>query len=694
MEPELNPVDPMLPIAEEIPEPKKSPVLHRYWMAKEAKKVISALSDYDDNLLSVGRNPFYDMWYRNSYAYYSTVLDAQSISSSLNFQGEQGELVKMSVPEARSLIQDVLTLSTKQKLNFRAIMKRDGSKYIDATRKANALLDAKSRNGELNRVGRDALENGLLLGTGFLGNFWRFDRGPQLAENEKGGVVHAGESEIVSLHPADIVMDYRIENFEDQPWVRVRFKRNRYDLLAMYPELEKAIMALPSCHQVDQVSREEFQLVGEDDQVYEYCVIHKQTPALPFGRFLCYSSVDAVYYDDDSIYPLGIPIVPIIPEPVKGYGLGYPLLSSLLPAQEMLDHEFSVTATNHSALGLRNVLTPSNSGLDVARLDGMSLITYKPQDIPGGGKPELLRFDAPHNDFYEFSDRLQGSMQRMSKLNDAVRGEIAASASGVAIATLTTNALEFLSNYSGSLYSGLEKILFYDVALNRRMVKDQRTINYGVGSQTSQMAELKWSGSDLDAVQGIGIVAVNPMMQTIAGRVDIADKMIDKQLVTDVKEYFAILDGAPPERMWENELSEDDLLASIKEALLAGQVPPILSTDDHPRMIRYALSLLNDMEVRMEGQVTQTVLQFVQECFQQAMQANPVLLAMARTGKMPQMPPQMPPPGNGGDDGSGQMPVGEEMPTDMSPQAEPMMPEGGGTPALPQAEPADDLLGR
>lgn len=677
-----------------VEEPSREKVRHKYWLGRRAKEVVTQLERYDNSQDTVGRNPFYAMWYRNSYAYYSTVLDADSVATSLNYRGEQGELVSMSVPEARSLVRDVITLTTKQKLNFRAILKKDGSKQTDTMRMANAFIDEKTRNGRLDTAAEHALEQAVVLGTGFLGSFWRFDRGALVGQNKHGGAIYEGQSEILSIHPADLVMDYTIENFDDQSWVRLRFKRNRHDLIALYPELEEKIMALPGILEDASTTKQTFDLAGDRDQVYEYCLLHRASPALRYGRFICYSSADTIYYDDDNIYPTGIPVVPVIPEKVMGYGLGYPLFSSILPAQEMLDHEFSVTATNHSALGVRNIVAPQNSNLDVKALGGLNLITYKVQDVQGGGKPDTLSFDQPHTDFYQFSERLQASMQRMTKLNNAIRGEISSAASGVAIATLTTNAIDFLSGYQKALYNAVEEVLYHDVAINSRMVKADRELTYDSGRGGGHMDSVNYTGEDLKAIQGISLVAVNPMMQTMAGRIDIGDKLLDKTgadgqpLIKNIKEYFAILDGAPPERLYQNELSEDDLLVSVKEMLLQGEIPPVLAGDNIPRLAQYAFSLLNDMEVRLEGSITPVILQFIEECKRVALMSDPFLQAIIQTGMMPQLPP----PGMGdGSGGGGPPPQGSE-PKNENPMLKAA--PGDGTPALPQPKPANDLLGR
>ncbi len=67
-------------------------------------------------------------------------------------------------------------------------------------------------------------------------------------------------------------------------------------------------------------------------------------------------------------------------------------------------------------------------------------------------------------------------MQQMSNINAAVRGEVPGSTSGVAIATLTTNALEFLSSYSKCLSITLEKVMGHSLNAYRKFARVERMI--------------------------------------------------------------------------------------------------------------------------------------------------------------------------------------------------------------------------
>lgn len=650
-------------------------MMGKYWLGDDAETVISQMDQYDTQWRTYQGNPFYDMWFRNSYAYYSTVLDADSVMSAINFRGDKGELVAMRVPQARSLIRQTLTLINKQRLSFQVIAEMDKYTFIQNMRKADALIQEEVKYGGLD-IKRDMVtEHLLVLGTGFYICLNRFDKGEQTGVSKSGGKIFAGEPEITYVHPVDMLYDFRLSQFSDVPWVRIATKRNRYDLIAMYPDLETKILALPSCWersaQVDQ-----FFSAEDRDQVYQYHIIHRPTPALRDGRYMCYSDDATVYIDDDNFYG-GMPVEQVIAEPIFTYGVGYPMLSSLLPSQEMYDHDFSAVATNHSALAIRNLAIARNSNVAIQSMPGgLNLIQYTPQNVPGAGKPEVLDFNTPNSDVYNFQDKLLNNMQQMSNLNSAIRGDVASNTAGVAIATLTSNALEFLDGYAKAVNIATENILYWKIKILSKLVKNERkvTVETSDGLATSET----YTGEDLKSVRGIKIIATNPLMQTTAGRSDLAEKLMAKGNLKSTQEFISILDGAPLKRLYGNELSQNDLILYEKEQILRGEVPLVMPTDNHPMHIHEHSSIFNNPSARNDPKISKACSDHILEHLRVVQATDPLLMAMANTGQMPQggLPPPSPGASVGGPSEMGVGAPGNEMPAE-----EP-------------AAPAEDMLGR
>lgn len=665
-----------------------------YWMTMDAKDLASRLLGVDQSYRGRNGNPLFDMWVRNSYAYYSTVFDAQSWTTALSFTGEQGELVKMSLPQARSLVRDAVTLVTKQKLAFQALGKIDDTEVTEEMRIANALASQIVEEQSLDVQNELMVEHGFVLGTGFLKAVWRSDKGrPRAVEvlsvdeasgEERRQVVYDGDLEITVPLIFDLLYDFTVQRWEDLFWVKERVKRNRWDLVEQHPELEEEILRLPACSDEDR-AKTWFGLDDLDDMVYVHELYHKPSPALPRGRMMIFASDRCVFFDDENPYGT-IPIEQFKPEPLMGLGAGYPLLSSLLPAQEMYDHEYSAIATNHAAFAVQNIAVPRGADISTQQLLGMNFVDYTPQPIEGGGRPVPLELAKTSGEVFKFSEMLLQNMQGMARINAAVRGDLPAGTSGVAIATQTTNALEFFSGYAKSNQTVLKKVMMHAVNAYRRFATVERQVTI-VGKNNQRFLKA-YTGDILEPITGFEMQLVNPMMQTMAGRLDIAEKMVSSGLVKDVQGYVAVLDGQPLSRLYESELSEEDLIASENEMMAEGRKVQALSIDDHAKHIMKHKVQLNDPRIRESGEATALFMEHILEHLRLQTETDPLLMAMANTGRIPEMPPggmggvnpppDSPPEGGGGPEGSTGDLAGKDLPL---PEAEP-------------AAPAQDLLGR
>ena len=662
----------------------------KYWMADDVEKAVRHLQEYHGSWTVWGSNPIIQSWLRNSIAYYNHILEPYSWESSLVFQGEQGELVKMLIPQARSLIRQLITLITKNRLSFRGIAQASGSEIMSTIRLANALSEQIVDNQNLDIKSEKLVELSLVYGISFIKSTWRTDRGEIFTgDTGKNQVMYMGDVEL-SVHDVwNVFFDYSIETWEDQPWCEVRTIHSRWDLVKQFPKLKEAILQLDSVRDWRGPYYTEFRSISEDDLVYVYECYHRPTPALPNGRMFFYSDEETIYFDGDNEYG-ELPVHELKPAPVFGMGFGAPQYSELLPAQEMLDNSYSAIATNQSAFGVQSVTVPRGAGISAQEIAGMNFISFTPTNVTGGGRPEPLQLTKSPPEVFNFIDLLKSEMMAISGINSAVRGEPPAGVtSGTAIATLTTNALEFISSTSKSYTKCLEKTIESAINGYRRFAKVPRSIF--MTGRNDQVVPREFVGTDLDPIKKIQMQISNPLMQTISGRSDLAEKLVGNGLVKTVQDYINILEGGSLAQLYETEASENDLVESENEKLMDGEDVIVLATDDHPAHIRKHAALLNDADIRMNGSATQVILNHIMEHRVQAQQVDPFLQAMVRTGKLPEggIPPAgppgaMPPQGPGGPPGGPQQP--QEESGNFSPQME--------GPAAGSAEPADDLLQR
>lgn len=651
-----------------------------YWLHGTSSEAISHLETIRSLWDDWNGNPIRRAWVRNYLAYYSAALGPGSTDSSLIFEGTQGELVRFYTPKVRSLIQQQVTLVTKQRLAATCIAETDGDDVVQDVKLANSLLDQIIYNENLDMKGRELCEGGLVSGGWFTETEWRTDKGRPYTRDNKGSIIYTGGVEVSLRSVFDVFYDLNAPHWEDLSFVETRTPMNRYDLIAQHPDLEQEILSLPSLREQRDNPNTWYGGTQKDDwleQVYVYKCYAKVSPALPVGRMIIYGAADCVFYDDENIYT-DIPVEPFFPDKVLGLNVGYPQLTNLLSAQEMYDNSLSSIATNQAQFAVQAVTVPRGSGINVQELSGMRFISFTPQNVPGGGKPEPLQLTQSSPETFKFADVLDRIMMDLSGIPSTLRGDPPPGVtSGVAIATLSANAIEFMNGVSMSYTKCWERTLENAVNCYKKFAKLEQVVS--MQGKNNQVTSRKFKGDDLDAVSGVKIQLTNPLLTNTAGRLEVTQQLL--QMPKDMWPAFtSVLEGRPLSDVYKTELSQADLIQSENESLSQGRQIIALATDDHGAHVREHAGLLNDPAVRLNGSTNEAILNHILEHEQLSKNTDPYLTAMVRTGMVPQGQPAQiggPPPGE-------VVPGG---PPDISGPPE-------GLPADAQAEPAQDLLNR
>lgn len=656
-----------------------------YWLHKDSKDVCSHLEDYHTKWSVWDNSPFRQAWVRNIIAYYSPVISPASWDTSLIFEGIQGELVRFYTPKARVLVRQMVGLITKQRLAAQCIADDSVGDIIKFMRIANALLPQIIDECRIDVKANQVVEGSLVAGMWFWKACWRTDKGKPYTQSDDGSIIYTGGVDISTHSPFDVYYNVSYVDWKENPWAEVRVIRNRWDLIAQHPDLEREIKALPSVNEVRGPNVWFDRSTVNEDSVYCYEMYARPTPALPEGRLLIYGDNRCVFHDGPNDYG-DIPIEPLCPEPVMMSGVGYPAFSNILAAQEMLDNSLSAIATNQSQFAVQSVAIPRGGNINVQELNGMRFVSFTPQNVPGGGMPQPLQLTQTAPETFKFVNLLEETMTDLWGIPGALRGQPPPGVtSGTAIATLTANALEFNEPMSKAHILALEKILHHAVNCYIKFGKLEQNVQ--LEGKNNQVSNLSFTGEDLRGVKGVKIVTTNPLMQTIAGRIEVSEKLL--QMPKEIwPKYVSILEGRPLQDLYKNDLSEEDLIHSENEMMMNGKPAPALITDCHGLHVQEHRGLLNDPNVRMNGQFIQVIMEHIQEHLSLARQEDPLMRAMIETGRMPEMPPQGgPPPGPG--------PGGPPMPGGM-PHHPPHVP-GPEQPADAQmhtANPAKDVLNR
>ena len=182
----------------------------------------------------------------------------------------------------------------------------------------------------------------------------------------------------------------------------------------------------------------------------------------------------------------------------------------------------------------------------------------------------------------------------------------------------------------------------------------------------------------------VQVEVVSALSKTQAGRVDIADNLLQAGMIKRPEQYIAVITSGKLDPVIEAEQSELLNIRAENEVLAeAGDVPTIL-TDNHALHIREHRCVLDNPDSRRDEAVVEATLAHIQQHLSIWAQSDPnVLMA---TGQQPmQAPPPEAPPGDASQGPS----TGDTMTPDASTQGEPGMPP---MPSLPEGASPEDQV--
>lgn len=605
---------------------------YKYFAADEPKKLVEALdadikSGYDKGF-------FQEVLDRNWTSYVMPILTGDWLSG-LGFSGEQQELVKLCVNESRSLIRNLVSLVTRARLNFEPLAQTADATTLFNAKIAKGLCDHIVTQFQLDKLGDEATEIAAVLGGSYIKAVWNPDKGKVYTADDMD-MVYSGDIEIELLAPQSVMCDPH-KRWEDQDYVTILTVKNRWDLIALHPELTEKIRTLPPARECGYSSS--LGTKDNDDDVVVWEFYHKHTPALPDGRIMVYSDAETVYFDGSNEYEC-IPVVAMIPEPIIHYpGIGYPTYSNLLPLQEMLNHNVSAIATNQRATAVQSILVPEGSNVSINDIAGLNFISYKPQtNVKESGAPTPLSLARTAPEIFNFAANLRQQLETLSGINSALRGNPPPGAtSGVAIATLSANAIELNQAFSKSYNLTMEKLMSLVVRIYHKFASVPRTIAVAGKNNTYLVEEFK--GSDLEHIHQVVMKVSNPMAATAAGRIQMAQDMLSTGLIKDVKAYLQVVETGSLDSLVESETVELDLIESENDDMKEGQEVLATALDNHSQHILKHRVLIADPAIRRNGAIVGAVLAHIEEHIRLYKESDPALLAMAETGKLPPVQP-------------------------------------------------------
>lgn len=545
-------------------------------------------------------------------------------SSAVTYGGDQGELVKLRVNHFRAFIQHVHTLVAGERP---AVQTRAGNNSHEAAEKATFaryLLDQFYRAGVEDGMRQAALYS-LYQQEGWLMVNWDRFKGVPHTADESGQVVYTGDLVTIPLRPCDVIRDTTFfpQGDDTHPWLITRRKVSRWEAMARYPQFAEHIRDTDTKTDGswDRMASKERELSAKgNDWVYQYEFFHRRDLVLPAGKWVTLIGDKVV--DNQDLPCAQIPVLNIQPDHEEDTPFGFSGMMDLMGPQQAYDSFISVMLSAHDATSIPNFWTQRGDDLDVEDLRGQLKLLQS--DV----KPEVIQLTAISEHTYKLEQLFQGVFENLTGINSTVRGNPPANLeSGSALALLDAKAVQFQSGFQGAWVRLVEKSGKHILDLLRRHVTVERAAS--ISAEHGVTVAKYWTGEDLDGVDDVVVESANPAMNTVQGRMSLADKWAELGWIKTPDQYAQVVVSGRYEPVYKREHDETRLIREENKAILSGQTVPVLPTDRHSVHVNeHAAELFSNVSMRQDNALMEVAIAHVKEHIDFLRQGDPLTLAI------------------------------------------------------------------
>jgi hypothetical protein len=592
--------------------------------------------------------------------------------------GEMGELTRSFWNHERNILLHLKNQTTQNKIAYKTQVANSDAKSAQGRVLVDGLADHFSEDVRyrLDDKTSQSVEDTLVFGESSVWAIWNKNKGAPMAQDpDTGKTFYEGDIEYVNATPLDVIINTTYQDRSQIQWKILRRWLNKYDLAAQYPEYAPELSNLSDLE--GSYGTKLITLIHHDTETIPvFYAFHAKTAAVPEGRFLMFADPTTIL-EDSSLEDAGYDEIPgydNIVNTMAGSPFGYTVGFDLIPLQQGLNELVSAVTTNNINFATQCVMAPKGSNLHYQSLaTGMTFIEWDPKMGPNS-KPEALNLVHSAPETYQLIDLHVKTMETLSGVSAMDRGQPDASiTSGQYAALITTNSVIFQAPLQRA-YTGLcQRLMNGTIKILKRNMKSDRVIQI-VGANNSSYAQ-SWGPEELGTITGVTTEMKNPMMQTPAGKMQLADVLMKSGLIKDPQQYIGVYTDGDLPQLYHRQETQLILVKAENEALLKGQALLPAITDNHVMHILEHTANIDTIEARLQPNLPYVVetLNHIMAHINMLTTINPVLAGIIGDPSLPpgmpsqlQLPP--PPPGQ-------QPPPGPQGPPQQGPK--PPMPGAG-----------------
>lgn len=632
-----------------------------YFAADTAENLAGKLQHKLENWTNyIGQHGIKERWIKSYNLYFGRHYKGAYLGqdSSILRGGKTGELALVPVNHYRNFIRHIHVMATNQKPAFDVRATNSDVKSTQQAKLANNILEGYLHEKRLGRYLRIAAEHALVFGKGFVLLEWAKNMGkPYTSQTVEGPdgpyqqLVYEGDIEVSVPTAFDVYQDPTQEDYGKKQWTLIRKFKNKYDAATEHPDLADKILELETKNELNGKKWLTLGFLDESADVPEYTFYHKRTPSMPNGRMMVFFNKDIVIYDGPIPYE-EIPLFRIVPGEIFGTVEGYSDAFDLMSLQEVFNTLYSTAFTNQQSQGLQKIYVSENTAISTEMI-AQGLVVLKG---PPGQEPKAINLTATAAEIFQMMQMSEKLMESLSGVNSVARGDPQSSLkSGTALALVQSMAVQYASAYQTSWAELLEDCGTFILKLLKDFAKTERIVAM-VGKYNKGQIE-NFTGKDLDRVDKVFVELGNPLSRTTAGRIQIADNLLQNGLITTPQEYLTVMNSGTLEPLTEGPEAVLALIRRENEQMLSGKPVMAIVGDKHLLHTQEHLALLSNPLVRNEAPMVQLVTMHIMQHKQLAESQDPFWSQIAGEPPVqPPMPPMPPGPPEGAPGPSGPMP--------------------------------------
>lgn len=620
--------------------------------AKFTEEACKRITDYNSYLERSGRAKRLE---RAERLYFGKHQGETGVGSySINDSGVDGEMSSVPVNAFRNLIKHNLSMVVSQKPSWDPRAKNSDLKSLQQARLAGNILDAYLTEKRLGRHFALSAERGLVGGAGYMYMTWNpaLGKPSSVTPGETQKLVYEGDVEASAKSAWDIIRDPRVRDNTKHKWVIVREFENKWDLSARHPDMKEQIESLSS--ETDELNiqnkRQRFDDDAECDIIPVYHFYHLKTDGVPSGRYSKFLNANINLYDGAIPYRR-LPVFRITPGDEFDNAEGYTDAFDIMALQEAINILTSVAFSNLQAYAGQKLWLPDGCEVSPSQIDdGMVILKG---GVPGS-EPKVLNLTGIPPELLKVLEVFTGQQLKLMGLNSVVTGDPDHNLkSGAALGRMQAMAIQYASSFQKSFAELCEDGGTFLLELLQDFAKTERMIALAGVANKGAMAS--FTGKDIDLIERVAVDLGNPAARTAAGRIELADKFLEKGNIT-FKEYSQVLETGTLDPVLEKQQSDVELVQKENELLMDGKPVQAMVGDGHLYHMDKHRAVLADPQLReLAAKGDQLAMSIIQATTAHIMEHNqlyrtqdPVFSVIAQEPPAPQPPPPpMPPPGAG-----------------------------------------------